>query len=513
MKKIVSIILTILILCWMIPEISVQAADRNIPITAETLCIDIDGSITSGYPEFQSSGYTFIYDEMKKGDTIRNTDIQSITSSDSTIASVTRSDSGFSIKGIKKGDATISIKVEVNERIDENDPNSATVNTLYEFKYPVHVTDAFSNVTFTYDYDKVTVNYDASDIPAGYKPVFSMDGQTWTESATFKRDINKYRENTIYKAYKINGVVTGSIKMLQFDVVVNESNGYFNKDVEMHIGDTYDTKDDMTLTNCNYNTHLINGRNNITFDENELTFTANDSGNTKLTIISASDLQFNANGAVSSHVMEYNYKIKVLKDTDESHNNTASDSSESNSGNGNSSIENNQNNIEDSSNSSNTTDSNNSSEKSPNSAPQIQKTEGTWKNDGTGWWFELTDGTYPVWDWKYIDNGWYFFDRNGYMESNGYRFGCWIGSDGKWNYDYSNGTWKNDDTGWWYEDNGWYPTSQWLKIDGYWYYFKADGYMAASEWVGNYYMTSNGTMATNCYIGQYWVGADGAWVQ
>ena len=391
----------------MIPEISVQAADRNIPITAETLCIDIDGSITSGYPEFQSSGYTFIYDEMKKGDTIRNTDIQSITSSDSAIASVTRSDSGFSIKGLKKGDATISIKVEVNERIDENDPNSATVNTLYEFKYPVHVTDAFSNVTFTYDYDKVTVNYDASDIPAGYKPVFSMDGQTWTESATFKRDINKYRENTIYKAYK----------------------------------------------------------------------------------------------------------IKVLKDTDESHNNTASDSSESNSGNGNSSIENNQNNTEDSSNSSNTTDSNNSSEKSPNSAPQIQKTEGTWKNDGTGWWFELTDGTYPVWDWKYIDNGWYFFDRNGYMESNGYRFGCWIGSDGKWNYDYSNGTWKNDDTGWWYEDNGWYPTCQWLKIDGYWYYFKADGYMAASEWVGNYYMTSNGTMATNCYIGQYWVGADGAWVQ
>ena len=473
MKKIVSIILTILILCWMIPEISVQAADRNIPITAETLCIDIDGSITSGYPEFQSSGYTFIYDEMKKGDTIRNTDIQSITSSDSTIASVTRSDSGFSIKGLKKGDATISIKVEVNERIDENDPNSATVNTLYEFKYPVHVTDAFSNVTFTYDYDKVTVNYDA----------FSMDGQTWTESATFKRDINKYRENTIYKAYKINGVVTGSIKMLQFDVAVNESNGYFNKDVEMHIGDTYDTKDDMTLTNCNYNTHLINGRNNITFDENKLTFTANDSGKTKLTIISASDLQFSANGAVSSHVMEYNYKIKVLKDTDESHNNTASGSSESNSGNGNSSIENNQNNTEDSSNSSDTTDSNNSSEKSPNSAPQIQKTEGTWKNDGTGWWFELSDGTYPVWDWKYIDNGWYFFDRNGYMESNGYRFGCWIGS------------------------------SQWLKIDGYWYYFKADGYMAASEWVGNYYMTSNGTMATNCYIGQYWVGADGAWVQ
>lgn len=48
-------------------------------------------------------------------------------------------------------------------------------------------------------------------------------------------------------------------------------------------------------------------------------------------------------------------------------------------------------------------------------------------------------------------------------------------------------------SGWWFEDtSGWYPYSQWQKINGNWYYFDYDGYMV-----------------TNKNIDRYWIGADG----
>ena len=58
----------------------------------------------------------------------------------------------------------------------------------------------------------------------------------------------------------------------------------------------------------------------------------------------------------------------------------------------------------------------------------------------------------------------------------------------------ANGTWSSDSSGWWYEEGGWYPVSQWLWIDGSCYYFKDSGYMACNE-----------------SIGGSWVGPDGAW--
>lgn len=41
--------------------------------------------------------------------------------------------------------------------------------------------------------------------------------------------------------------------------------------------------------------------------------------------------------------------------------------------------------------------------------------EGEWKQDQTGWQFERKDGTYPMSEFEYIDNHWYFFDSKGYM--------------------------------------------------------------------------------------------------
>ena len=103
--------------------------------------------------------------------------------------------------------------------------------------------------------------------------------------------------------------------------------------------------------------------------------------------------------------------------------------------------------------------------------------QGSWKSNSTGWWFEDTSGWYPQSQWVKIDGKWYYFTADGYMDYSEYRDGCWLGSDGAWVEEYYGGHWCSDSTGWWYEDNaGWYPANQWLWIDGYRYWFGANGY-------------------------------------
>ena len=102
---------------------------------------------------------------------------------------------------------------------------------------------------------------------------------------------------------------------------------------------------------------------------------------------------------------------------------------------------------------------------------------GTWKNDANGWWYEDSSGWYPVAQWMKIDGKWYYFMADGYMDYSEYRDGCWLGSDGAWVEEYYGGTWICDSTGWYYQDAyGWYPTNQYLWIDGVKYWFNADGY-------------------------------------
>lgn len=52
--------------------------------------------------------------------------------------------------------------------------------------------------------------------------------------------------------------------------------------------------------------------------------------------------------------------------------------------------------------------------------------------------------------------------------------------------------WKKDSTGWWYvKEDGTYPVSSWLEIDGEWYYFNEKGYMLEStevEYDGYWYI-------------------------
>lgn len=57
----------------------------------------------------------------------------------------------------------------------------------------------------------------------------------------------------------------------------------------------------------------------------------------------------------------------------------------------------------------------------------------SWKQDKNGWWYQNSDGTYPISEWKEINGKQYYFGSDGYMLSNtttpdGYK----VGADGAW---------------------------------------------------------------------------------
>ena len=123
---------------------------------------------------------------------------------------------------------------------------------------------------------------------------------------------------------------------------------------------------------------------------------------------------------------------------------------------------------------------------------QTYKATLQWKNNATGWWVEDTDGWYPANDWQKIDGVWYFFKPDGYMASAEYYKGYWFNKDGSWDSQYKL-SWKSNDTGWWVEDiSGWWPSSSWLKIDGDWYYFNSSGYMVTNQYVEGWWIDASG---------------------
>lgn len=116
----------------------------------------------------------------------------------------------------------------------------------------------------------------------------------------------------------------------------------------------------------------------------------------------------------------------------------------------------------------------------------------SWKCNSKGWWVEDSAGWYPQNQWQKIDGIWYFFKPDGYMASSEYYNGYWFNKDGSWDSQYYL-TWKSNSKGWWVEDkSGWWPSSKWLKIDGDWYYFKGDGYMASNTRIDGYWIGANG---------------------
>lgn len=47
---------------------------------------------------------------------------------------------------------------------------------------------------------------------------------------------------------------------------------------------------------------------------------------------------------------------------------------------------------------------------------------GEWKQDDTGWWYQNDDGNYPAEILKQIDGLWYYFNNSGYMQTGNIQF-------------------------------------------------------------------------------------------
>lgn len=109
----------------------------------------------------------------------------------------------------------------------------------------------------------------------------------------------------------------------------------------------------------------------------------------------------------------------------------------------------------------------------------------SWHKDSKGWWYGQ-DGKgawYAKSSWFKIDGKWYFFHSDGYLATREYIKGTWVDKNGVASEVYTEGRWLHgageNSSKWWYRDGSWYPQNQWLKVDGYWYFFDEDGWMLA----------------------------------
>ncbi len=141
-----------------------------------------------------------------------------------------------------------------------------------------------------------------------------------------------------------------------------------------------------------------------------------------------------------------------------------------------------------------------------------------WKQDSKGWRYSLGGKNYLKNGWKKIDGKWYFFDKEGLMEANAYRQGYYFTANGAWDGKAKAAGWKQDSKGWWYSLGGKnYLKNGWKKIDGKWYYFKANGYIAVNEFVQGWWLDRNGVQSDPVKYSWHktgkgwWYGAAGGW--
>ena len=118
---------------------------------------------------------------------------------------------------------------------------------------------------------------------------------------------------------------------------------------------------------------------------------------------------------------------------------------------------------------------------------------GKWHKSSKGWWYGDNLGWYAKNQWQKIDGKLYFFDKEGYMETNAYRQGYYLAKDGAWDGKAKVAGWKQDAKGWYYSTGkGNYLKNCWKKINGNWYYFKATGYIAVNEFVQGWWLNKTG---------------------
>ena len=115
-------------------------------------------------------------------------------------------------------------------------------------------------------------------------------------------------------------------------------------------------------------------------------------------------------------------------------------------------------------------------------APAPAPKAGAWKWDGRGWWYRYEDGSYPASETLVIDGATYRFDASGYMRTG------WVSEGGQWYYHKASGAqasgWVLSGVRWYYLDpaTGVMSTG-WVKVGGTWYYLSPSGGAMATGWL------------------------------
>ena len=115
-------------------------------------------------------------------------------------------------------------------------------------------------------------------------------------------------------------------------------------------------------------------------------------------------------------------------------------------------------------------------------APAPAPKTGVWKWDGRGWWYRYEDGSYPSSETLVIDGATYRFDASGYMRTG------WVFDGGQWYYHKASGAqasgWVLSGVRWYYlNPDGGAMMTGWVKVGGTWYYLSPAGGAMATGWL------------------------------
>lgn len=130
-----------------------------------------------------------------------------------------------------------------------------------------------------------------------------------------------------------------------------------------------------------------------------------------------------------------------------------------------------------------------------------------WHKDEQGWRYIRSDRTFPRAKWEHINDKWYHFDREGYMQKG------WLHIGDNWYYLYSGGAmatgWVKSGKSWFFLNTDGAMATGWLKSYNKWYYLLQNGAMDTG-WIKDgkdwYYATKSGAIVTNG-----WSQINGRW--
>ncbi len=138
---------------------------------------------------------------------------------------------------------------------------------------------------------------------------------------------------------------------------------------------------------------------------------------------------------------------------------------------------------------------------------------GKWKMDKKGKRYLYEDQTYPKNVWLKINNGYYYFNKEGYVRTGkvkykGATYYLSVRSENKGKL--LTGRQKISGKIYYFSPKTGQMVTGWTKIGKYKYYFAPKtGTLVTNRWIGKRYVYANGRMAVNCWVGREYVDKNG----